>query len=93
MAHASEPAPRLRDLRAEVPEELATIVERMLEKDPGARPTHRRHYSPVAHSVFDGDDGVGSISNAGRECQDRWTRPPRFYLSSPASRLANPDCT
>ena len=37
-AHVQTPAPSIRELAADVPEELAALLGRMLAKDPGQRP-------------------------------------------------------
>ena len=37
-AHVQTPAPSIRELAADVPEELAALLGRMLAKDPAERP-------------------------------------------------------
>ena len=37
-AHVQTPAPSIRELAADVPEELASLLERTLAKDPAQRP-------------------------------------------------------
>jgi hypothetical protein len=81
LAHARDPVVPVREVRADVPADLAAVIMRCLEKDPGQR-------FPDAESL---EKALAACQCAGRWTQDRaaeWWRKQAREL--PASSLPDP---
>ncbi len=61
MKHLTEPAPRLRSVRPELPDALDSIVARMLEKDPAARFASAREVQAALEQTWP-DDGTLALA-------------------------------
>jgi serine/threonine-protein kinase len=97
-AHLHDPAPALRPLRAEVPEAVETLVLRMLEKDPAARPRDLlgaerafRSLVPDERSTTTILAGLSQVGvKAGSEVRRAVTRPLTMRSDEPAPVPAVP---
>jgi tRNA A-37 threonylcarbamoyl transferase component Bud32 len=64
-AHAEAPVPPIRDKRADVPEALAAVLERLLRKDPSARYAAPAEVARALEPFCAGADLVGLVHAAG----------------------------
>jgi serine/threonine protein kinase len=83
LAHAQIPPPAIRQHRAEVPELLAAIVDRMLAKDPGQRFSTPAEVAAALEPFAAGNDlrrlsGISPLPRGDGQCEGRLAAsPPR----------------